>query len=102
MSNEQLLLTVVQDSIQAAELAQSLVHRTEIAGCVLKPEAVPALVLCRQKLSSAHNAALELERRAKNGDPRGAANLLVAAGSELGARMGENGKAIDDGGPHAK
>lgn len=63
MSNEQLLVTMVQDSIQAAELAQSLVHQAQVKDCVLKAEALPALALCRDKLSAAHNAALELHRR---------------------------------------
>ena len=66
MSNEQLLVTMVEDSLMAAELAQGLVHQTASQGCVLKPEALPALAKCRDKLSAAHNAALELERRSKS------------------------------------
>lgn len=65
MSNDQLLVVMVQDSLQAAELAQGLVHQMQSKDCVLKPEARPALIKCREKLSAAHNAALELERRSK-------------------------------------
>lgn len=66
VSNDQLLVGMVQDSLAAAELAQGLVHQVKAQGCVLKPEALPALLKCRDKLSAAHNAALELERRSKN------------------------------------
>lgn len=67
MSNEELLRAVMMEASVAGELAQMLGHQVNRQGYVLKPEALPTLTKCREKLELALGAARELENRARGG-----------------------------------
>jgi hypothetical protein len=69
MSNEQLLVAMVDDSAMGCRLAEELLQQVTAKGCVLKPEAVPWLEKTAQKLNTASQAAQVLLRRARGEEP---------------------------------
>lgn len=65
MTNSELLVTMVEDAAVASQLATDLIHQVQAKGCVLKPEALPSLDKCAQRLQTASIAAQTLARRAR-------------------------------------